>query len=93
MQIAITGLGRIGAGMARRLARDGHEVIAWNRTTAVATALAAEPENGGHVTVADSLEAIAQRMSAPRHVVVSVPAGDATSELVERLAAVLSPGT
>jgi 6-phosphogluconate dehydrogenase len=92
MQIAITGLGRIGAGMARRLARDGHEVIAWNRTASVAVALAAEPENGGHVTVAESLEAIAQGMAAPRHVVVSVPAGDATSELVEHLATVLSPG-
>ena len=34
MQIAIAGLGRMGAGMARRLARTGHEVIAWNRTAA-----------------------------------------------------------
>jgi 6-phosphogluconate dehydrogenase len=92
MQIAITGLGRIGAGMARRLARDGHEVIAWNRTEAVAIALAAEPENGGHVTVVESLAALAVRMSAPRHVVISVPSGDATSEMVEHLAAVLSPG-
>jgi 6-phosphogluconate dehydrogenase len=92
MQIAITGLGRIGAGMARRLARDGHEVTAWNRTPAVAVELAAEPENGGRITAADSLEAIAQRMSPPRHVVVSVPAGDATAELVERLAGILSPG-
>lgn len=92
MQIAITGLGRIGAGMARRLARDGHEVIAWNRTESVATALAAEPENGGHVTVVDSLEALAAGMNAPRHVVVSVPSGDATTEMVEHLAAVLSPG-
>ena len=92
MQIAITGLGRIGAGMARRLARDGHEVIAWNRTAAVATALAAEPENAGRVTAVDSIEAIVARMNAPRHVVVSVPAGDATSEMVEHLAAVLSPG-
>ncbi len=92
MQIAIAGLGRIGAGMARRLARNGHDVIAWNRTAAVATALAAEPENGGHVTVADSLESLVALMDAPRHVVVSVPAGDATGELVERLAAVLSTG-
>jgi len=92
MQIAIAGLGRIGAGMARRLARSGHDVIAWNRTAAVATALAAEPENGGHVTVADSLESLVALMAAPRHVVVSVPAGDATGELVERLAAVLSTG-
>jgi 6-phosphogluconate dehydrogenase len=92
MQIAIAGLGRIGAGMARRLARNGHDVIAWNRTTAVATELAAEPENGGHVTVADSLESLTALMAAPRHVVVSVPAGDATGELVERLASVLSAG-
>ena len=92
MQIAITGLGRIGAGMARRLARDGHEVIAWNRTPAVAAELAAEPENGEQVTVADSLEAIAQRMTAPRHVVVSVPSGDATAEIIERLAGILLPG-
>jgi 6-phosphogluconate dehydrogenase len=92
MQIAIAGLGRIGAGMARRLARNGHDVIAWNRTAAVATDLAAEPENGGHVTVADSLESLVALMDAPRHVVVSVPAGDATGELVERLASVLSAG-
>jgi 6-phosphogluconate dehydrogenase len=92
MQIAIAGLGRIGAGMARRLARSGHEVVAWNRTAAVATDLAAEPENGGHVTVADSLEALVALMSPPRHVAVSVPSGDATGELVDRLAKVLSPG-
>jgi 6-phosphogluconate dehydrogenase len=92
MQIAIAGLGRIGAGMARRLARDGHDVIAWNRHAEVATALAAEPENGGHITVADSLEAIARQLTPPRHVAVSVPAGDATAELIERLAGILSPG-
>jgi 6-phosphogluconate dehydrogenase len=92
MQIAIAGLGRIGAGMARRLARNGHEVIAWNRHAEVATELAAEPENEGHVTVADSLEAIARLMALPRHVLVSVPSGDVTSELIEKLAEVLAQG-
>ena len=92
MQIAIAGLGRIGAGMARRLARNGHDVIAWNRTAAVAVALAAEPENEGRIVVADSLGAIAQLASAPRHVLVSVPSGDATAQLVEDLTAILSPG-
>jgi 6-phosphogluconate dehydrogenase len=92
MQIAIAGLGRIGAGMARRLARNGHDVVAWNRTAAVATALAAERENGGHVAVAESLEEIVALMSAPRHVAVSVPSGDATGELVEQLAGVLAAG-
>jgi 6-phosphogluconate dehydrogenase len=92
VQIAIAGLGRIGAGMARRLARSGHEVVAWNRTAEVATALAAEPENEGHVSAAASLEAVVDLMAAPRHVVVSVPSGDATAELVERLAGILSRG-
>ena len=92
MQIAIAGLGRIGAGMARRLARNGHDVIAWNRTAEVATELAAEPENGGHITVAESLEALVALMSAPRHVAISVPSGDATGDMIDRLAKVLSPG-
>jgi 6-phosphogluconate dehydrogenase len=92
MQVAIAGLGRIGAGMARRLARNGHDVIAWNRHTEVATDLAAESENLGHVTVAESLESIPALLSAPRHVVISVPSGDATGDLIERLAGILSPG-
>ena len=92
MQVAIAGLGRIGAGMARRLARNGHDVIAWNRHMEVATDLAAEPENMGHVTVAESLESIAALLSAPRHVVISVPSGDATGDLIERLAGILSAG-
>ena len=32
MQIGFVGLGRMGANMVRRLLRDGHEVIAYNRT-------------------------------------------------------------
>ncbi len=92
MQVAIAGLGRIGAGMARRLARNGHDVIAWNRTAAVAVALAAEPENQGRITVADSLEAIARLAAAPRHVLISVPSGEVTAELIDEIAAILSPG-
>ncbi len=56
MQVGIAGLGRMGAGMARRLARAGHQVVAWNRTEQVAIDVAAEPENGGHVAVAEPLE-------------------------------------
>ena len=92
MQIAIAGLGRIGAGMARRLARIGHEVIAWNRHVEVATELAAEPENEGRVIVAESLEAIAGLMAPPRHILVSVPSGEVTAELIEKLADVLAQG-
>jgi 6-phosphogluconate dehydrogenase len=92
MQVGIAGLGRMGAGMARRLARAGHEVVAWNRTESVAEGLAAEPENAGRIAVAEPLDAIVGRLQAPRHVIISVPAGQATEELIEQLAGILSPG-
>jgi 6-phosphogluconate dehydrogenase len=92
MQVGIAGLGRMGAGMARRLARSGHEVVAWNRTEQVATDLAAEPENGGRVTVAEPITLLAERLDGPRHVIISVPAGQATDDLVHQLADILSPG-
>jgi 6-phosphogluconate dehydrogenase len=92
MQVGIVGLGRIGAGMARRLARGGHEVVAWNRTEAVATELAAEPENGGRVTAVATVDELIERLAAPRHVLLSLPAGDATQDLLDQVADRLSAG-
>ncbi len=92
MQVGIVGLGRIGAGMARRLARGGHPVVAWNRTPAVATDLAAEQENGGQITAVGSIEDLCAALGAPRHVLVSLPAGDATQGLIDQLADELETG-
>jgi 6-phosphogluconate dehydrogenase len=92
MQVGIAGLGRMGAGMARRLARAGHQVVAWNRTEQVATDLAAEPENQGKVIVAEPITLLADHLDGPRHVIISVPAGQATDDLVNQLAGILSPG-
>jgi 6-phosphogluconate dehydrogenase len=92
VQVGIAGLGRMGAGMARRLARSGHEVVAWNRHEDVAAEVAAEPENGGRVTVAEPIARFAGAMDGPRHVIISVPAGQATDDLINQLAGILSPG-
>jgi 6-phosphogluconate dehydrogenase len=92
MEVAVSGLGRMGAGMARRLARGGHDVVVWNRTEQVATDLAAEPENDGRVRVAEPIERLAEMTGSPRHVIISVPAGEATEELIAQLADTLSPG-
>jgi 6-phosphogluconate dehydrogenase len=92
MEIGIAGLGRMGAGMARRLARGGHGVVAWNRTESVAVELAAEPENQGAVRVAEPLETIVDKLEAPRHVIISVPAGQPTQDMIDQLAGILSPG-
>ncbi len=91
MQVAICGLGRMGAGMARRAARGGHDVVAWNRTESVTADLAAEPENAGRVAVAEPIERIRELVAAPRHVIISVPSGDATDALIEQLATLLEP--
>ena len=42
MKIGFVGLGKMGTPMARRLLAAGHEVTVWNRTRALAEALAAE---------------------------------------------------
>jgi len=92
MQVGIAGLGRIGAGMARRLARAGHDVVAWNRTESVGVELAAEPENDGRITVAEPLERFAELLAPARHVMISVPSGDATQQMIDQLSGILSPG-
>jgi 6-phosphogluconate dehydrogenase len=92
MQVGIAGLGRMGAGMARRAARGGHDVVAWNRTESVAVEIAGESDNGGRIAVAEPIERLRELMEPPRHVVVSVPSGEATDATIGQLAAILERG-
>ena len=92
MQVAIAGLGRMGAGMARRAARGGHDVVAWNRTESVTVEVAAEPENEGRIAVAEPIDRLREMLEPPRHVVISVPSGAATDATIEQLAVILEPG-
>jgi 6-phosphogluconate dehydrogenase len=89
MEIGIVGLGRMGANMAKRLARGGHRVIVYNRTVEKAKALASE-ERG--VTSADSLEGLVADLRPPRIVWMMVPSGDATEEMLDGLLGVMSAG-
>jgi len=78
--------------MARRLAQGGHDVVAWNRHAQIAHDLAAEPENGGRVAVADALEQLRTAMPGPRSVIISVPSGDATEQMIGQLTGLLERG-
>ncbi len=89
MELAMVGLGRMGANMARRLARGGHRIVAYNRTPARSLELAEEEPN---VEAIVSLEDIAVQLDAPRAVWVMVPAGDPTDDMIDALLAVLAPG-
>jgi 6-phosphogluconate dehydrogenase len=58
----------------------------------VAEQLAAEPENAGRVAVAEPLDRIVGMLDAPRHVIVSVPSGEATEDMIGRLTGILDAG-
>jgi len=88
MEIALIGLGKMGANMARRLLRGGHRVIGYNRTRAVTDQIAAEEG----LTPAYSLAEAVAALSPPRAVWVMLPAGSTTSEHIEQLMTLLAPG-
>ena len=86
MELGIVGLGKMGANMARRLSRDGHRVVAYNRTVEVAHELAEEEEN---VVPVESLEELAEELSLPRAGWSMVPAGGPTDQVVTSLLEVM----
>src|SRR5215208_6971266 len=93
MQLGFIGLGRMGANMVRRLVRDGHEVIAWNRTVEKATELADEERASGHaITAATTVGELVAKLEKPRAAWVMVPAGDATEEQIKELIEHLETG-
>jgi len=93
MQIGFIGLGRMGANMVRRLVRDGHEVVAHNRTVEKAVELANEESAAGHKLVAaTTVEELVQKLGKPRVAWIMVPAGDATEAQITELLEHLEPG-
>jgi 6-phosphogluconate dehydrogenase len=87
MRIGFVGLGRMGANMVRRLVRDGHEVVAFNRTPERTREIMTEGAEG-----AFSLAELVRKLAAPRAVWVMVPAGDATEAMIDELMGLLEPG-
>ncbi len=75
MQIAMVGLGRMGANMVRRLTKGGHECVVFDRSADAVQALVKEGATGS-----TSLEEMVSKLQKPRAVWLMVPAGvvDAT---------------
>jgi 6-phosphogluconate dehydrogenase len=70
MQLGMIGLGRMGANLSRRLMRDGHRVVAYDRNPDVVKTLAGEGATG-----AESLADFVAKLDKPRAMWIMVPAG------------------
>lgn len=88
MRMAMVGLGRMGANMARRLLRGGIEVVGYNRTQSVVDTLVKEEG----MIPASSLAQAVEQLSAPRVLWLMLPAGAVTEEHLRDLIPMLSPG-
>jgi len=78
MQLGMIGLGRMGANMAERLRRGGHDVIGYDR----------DPK----VSQVASLAELVTKLDPPRAVWLMVPSGNATEQTIEEVAGLLQGG-
>src|SRR5688572_8337157 len=88
MEIGIVGLGRMGAGMARRLARGGVQVVCYDRAEAAQQAFA----DVKNVDCAENLAAMCARLIGERVIVLSLPAGAAVEDTIRELIPLMSSG-
>jgi len=87
MDIAMVGLGRMGANMAQRLLRGGHRVVGFDPAPAARELL----EKNGAETAA-TLAQMAAKLKAPRAVWLMVPSGEITDTTVTNLMPLLNAG-
>jgi 6-phosphogluconate dehydrogenase len=87
MKLGMIGLGKMGANMAQRLLRGGHDIVGFDPQAAARKAL----EDNGAAS-ADSLQALVAALPAPRALWLMVPAGEVTDKSLDALLPMLAPG-
>jgi 6-phosphogluconate dehydrogenase len=85
MKIAMIGLGRMGANLARRLIAKGHEVVAFDRDPKAAHGI-------DHAVPAASLEDLKTLLEPPRTAWVMLPNGKPTEDTITALAKIFEKG-
>jgi 6-phosphogluconate dehydrogenase len=86
MQIAMVGLGRMGANMVRRLRAGGHECVAYDVNEAAVAAMEAEGARGARTP-----QEVIDALDAPRHIWLMVPAAYVNAT-IDAFRPLLSPG-
>ncbi|MGB1631422.1 MAG: phosphogluconate dehydrogenase (NAD(+)-dependent, decarboxylating) [Acidimicrobiales bacterium] len=86
MQLAMVGLGRMGANIVRRLMAEGHECVVTDVHADAVADLVAEGATG-----ADNLAALVEQLDSPRRIWLMVPVHFVDS-LIDELTPLLDPG-
>jgi 6-phosphogluconate dehydrogenase len=86
-QLGMVGLGRMGANIVRRLMRDGHPCVVYDRSPGTVQKLAGEGATG-----TSSLDDFVAALAKPRAAWVMVPAGEITQQIIDQLASRMDPG-
>jgi 6-phosphogluconate dehydrogenase len=87
MQIGMIGLGRMGGNIVRRLTRNGHQCVVFDRNSEAIQALV-----GGDVVGSADLNTLVEQLKKPRVIWVMLPAGAITEQTVEQLGGLLEKG-
>jgi 6-phosphogluconate dehydrogenase len=87
MQLGMVGLGRMGANMARRLKRDGHDLVVFD----LDATKVAELKNEGMQGSTD-LKKFVDMLTKPRAAWLMVPAGEPTETMVNKLSELFESG-
>jgi 6-phosphogluconate dehydrogenase len=88
MEMGMVGLGRMGGNMALRLIKRGHRVVAFDLSAEAVKAKAAQ----GAVGAGSWEDFVARFQDRPRVMWIMVPAGDPTTQAVDKLIALGNPG-
>ncbi len=87
MQLGMIGLGRMGANMVRRLAKNGHECVVFDHSPQAVVDLAKEDK----VTGSSSLQDFVSKLSKPRAIWLMIPAG-VVEQTIAQIAPLLESG-
>jgi 6-phosphogluconate dehydrogenase len=87
MQLGVVGLGRMGGNIARRLMRDGHSCVVYDKSADAVASLAGQGASGVR-----SLDDLVAKLDPPRAVWLMLPAGEVTENAVTQLKGALQSG-
>lgn len=89
--IGLIGLGTMGKALARNIASKGFKVSVWNRTSEKTTEFILKYGNE-FLTAAENFEAFVEGLEQPRKIILMLPDGAPTEEILRRLLPALDEG-